>query len=266
MRGAAFLSGLSDAIVIDVGGTTTDIGSLRHGFPREANNVVEVGGVRTLFRMPDLLSIGLGGGSLVAEDGQRVGPRSVGYRLVDDGRVFGGATLTATDVAVAAGLIDLGDRTRVADLPGGLVKTALARMHASIEEGVDRMKTDAREEPLIAVGGGCFLVPERLAGVSEIVHVRHQAVANAVGAAIAQVSGEIDQIFQNLTRDAAIAEARRLAEARAVSGGADAATLQIVEVEDLPLAYLPGNSLRVRVRVVGDIRDGGQLTAAGERR
>src|SRR5438105_1554650 len=60
MRGAAFLSGLADAIVIDVGGTTTDIGSLRHGFPREANNVVEVGGVRTLFRMPDLLSLGLG--------------------------------------------------------------------------------------------------------------------------------------------------------------------------------------------------------------
>jgi N-methylhydantoinase A/oxoprolinase/acetone carboxylase beta subunit len=257
MRGAAFLSGLGDAIVIDVGGTTTDIGSLRHGFPREANNVVEVGGVRTLFRMPDLLSVGLGGGSLVAgSGGVSVGPRSVGYRLVEESRVFGGPTLTATDVAVAAGLIDLGDRRRVADLPAELVKTALARMHATIEESVDRMKTDAREEPLIAVGGGCFLVPERLPGVSEVVHVRHQAVANAVGAAIAQVSGEVDQIFQNLTRDAAIAEARRIAEQRAVSGGAEAATLQVVEVEDLPLAYLPGNSVRVRVRVVGDIADG----------
>ncbi|MGH7390380.1 MAG: hydantoinase/oxoprolinase N-terminal domain-containing protein [Candidatus Rokuibacteriota bacterium] len=257
MRGAAFLSGLSDAIVIDVGGTTTDIGSLRHGFPREANNVVEVGGVRTLFRMPDLLSLGLGGGSLVADDGHRVGPRSVGYRLVDESRVFGGRTLTATDVAVAASLIDLGDRRRVAGLPADLVKTALARMHATIEEGVDRMKTDAREEPLIAVGGACFLVPERLPGVSEVVHVRHQAVANAVGAAIAQVSGEVDQIFQNLPRDAAIAEARRLAEQRAISGGANGATLQVVDVEDLPLAYLPGNSLRVRVRVVGDISDQG---------
>ena len=254
MRGAAFLSGLSDAIVIDVGGTTTDIGSLRHGFPREANNVVEVGGVRTLFRMPDLLSFGLGGGSLVADDGVRVGPGSVGYRLVDESRVFGGTTLTATDVAVAAGLIDLGDRGRVTDLPPALVKAALARMHATIEEGVDRMKTDAREEPLIAVGGGCFLVPERLPGVSTVVHVRHQAVANAVGAATAQVSGEADQIFQNLPRDAAIGEARRIAEQRAVSAGADRATLQVVDVEDLPLAYLPGNSLRVRVRVIGDIR------------
>ena len=246
MRGAAFLSGLHDALVIDVGGTTTDIGSLRHGFPREANNVVEVGGVRTLFRMPDLLSLGLGGGSLVADAGRHVGPQSVGYRLVDEGRVFGGDTLTATDVAVAAGLIDLS---------ADLVKSALARLHATIEEGVDRMKTDARAESLIVVGGGSFLVPARLAGVSEVVHVRHQAVANAVGAAIAQVSGEVNQIFQNRPREAAIADARRIAEERAVSAGADRATLQVVEVEDLPLAYLPGNSLRVRVRVVGDVAE-----------
>ena len=58
---------------------------------------------------------------------------------------------------------------------------------------------------------------------------------------------------------AAIAEACRMAEQRAVHGGANAATLQVVEVEDLPLAYLPGNSLRVRVRVVGYIADGGAL-------
>jgi hypothetical protein len=65
----------------------------------------------------------------------------------------------------------------------------------------------------------------------------------------------VDQIFQNLPRETAIAEARRVAEQRAVAGGADARSLQVVEVEDLPLAYLPGNSLRVRVRVVGDIAD-----------
>ena len=254
MRGAAFLSKLTDALVIDVGGTTTDIGSLRHGFPREANNVVVIGGVRTLFRMPDLLSIGLGGGSLVARAPLAVGPRSVGYRLVEEGLVFGGTELTATDIAVAAGLIDLGDRRQVAALPAALVRDAVARMHATVEEAVDRMKTDAGDEPLIAVGGGCFLVPERITGISEVVHVQHQAVANAVGAAIAQVSGEVDRIFQDLSRDEAIARARQMAESQAVSAGADPRTLTTVEVEDLPLAYLPGNSLRVRVRVVGEIR------------
>ena len=259
MRGAAFLSKRDEALVVDVGGTTTDIGSLRHGFPREANNVVEIGGVRTLFRMPDLLSMGLGGGTKVlapsvgTAPALTIGPASVGYRLTEQARVFGGDVLTVTDVAVAAGLIDLGDRTRVASLPTALVKEALARIRTMIEEGVDRMKTDAGEAPLIAVGGGSFLVPPRLAGVSEVLNVPHQAVANAVGAAIAQVSGEVDQIFQDLSRDEAIARARRAAEDKAVAAGADRATINVVEVEDLPLAYLPGNSLRTRVRVVGEI-------------
>jgi N-methylhydantoinase A/oxoprolinase/acetone carboxylase beta subunit len=261
MRGAAFLSKRDEALVVDVGGTTTDIGSLRHGFPREANNVVEIGGVRTLFRMPDLLSLGLGGGTLVSPAAGStlpiIGPASVGYRLTEQALVFGGDVLTVTDVAVAAGLIDLGDRSRVAGLPAALVDSALARIRAMIEEGVDRMKTDAIEAPLIAVGGGSFLVPPRLAGVSEVLNVPHQAVANAVGAAIAQVSGEVDQIFQDLPREEAIARARRAAEDKAVAAGADRATITVVEVEDLPLAYLPGNSLRTRVRVVGEI---GQAT------
>ena len=111
-----------------------------------------------------------------------------------------------------------------------------------IEEGVDRMKTDAGEAPLIAVGGGSFLVPPRLAGVSEVLNVPHQAVANAVGAAIAQVSGEVDQIFQDLSRDEAIARARRAAEDKAVAAGADRATINVVEVEDLP-AGLPARQL-----------------------
>ena len=253
MRGAAFLSKRDEALVIDVGGTTTDIGSLRHGFPREANNVVEIGGVRTLFRMPDLLSLGLGGGTLVGTAPLSIGPASVGYRLTEQALVFGGDVLTVTDIAVAAGLIDLGDRRRVASLSAAQVNEALARVRAMIEEGVDRMKTDAGDAPLIAVGGGSFLVPPRLAGVSEVLNVPHQAVANAVGAAIAQVSGEVDQIFQDLTRDEAIARARRAAEDKAVAAGADRATINVVEVEDLPLAYLPGNSLRTRVRVVGEI-------------
>jgi hypothetical protein len=115
------------------------------------------------------------------------------------------------------------------------------------------MKTEAGDVPVIAVGGGAFLVPDDLPGVSAVIRVEHGAVANAIGAAIAQVSGECDQVFQNMAREAVIAEATRIAERRAVEAGADAASLKVVEVEDLPLAYMPGNAVRARVRVVGDI-------------
>ena len=253
MRGAAYLTGLDEAMVADVGGTTTDVGHLRRGFPREANSTVEIGGVRTLFRMPDLLSIGLGGGTFVERAPLKIGPRSAGYRLPELARVFGGTDLTMSDLAVAAGLVEIGERAKVAELEAGFVSKAIAQAHAMLAEAVDRMKVDATPVPLIAVGGGAFLVPDEMAGISEVVRVEHQAVANAVGAAIAQVSGEIDQIFSDLSRDHAIDQACDLAKDRAIKAGADAHSLSTVEVEDLPIAYLPGNSLRVRVRVVGDI-------------
>lgn len=264
MRGAAWLSGLDDAMVVDVGGTTSDIGQLRHGFPREANAVVEVGGVRTLFRMPDLLSIGLGGGSHVVSGEGRVavGPLSVGYRLTHDALVFGGDRLTATDIAVAAGLLDIGDRSRVAHFGKAVIEGALVAARALLEDNVDRMKTEAADVPLLAVGGGAFLVPEKLAGVSEVLRLPYGDCANAVGAAIAQVSGEADQVFRDLSRDEAIAAAVGMAQDRAVAGGADRASLKTVDVEDMPIAYLPGNALRVRARVAGSIAEPEDLKAA----
>jgi len=103
------------------------------------------------------------------------------------------------------------------------------------------------------VGGGAFLVPDRLAGISQVLRVPNGDCANAVGAAIAQISGETDQIYRDLSRSEAIAAAETQARDRAVAAGADRDTLQTVDVEDMPLAYLPGNALRLRVRVAGEM-------------
>src|SRR5690606_1733015 len=90
MRGAARLAGLGDAMVVDIGGTTSDVGMLMQGFPRESAVAVAIGGVPTSFRMPDVLAIGLGGGSIVRDNGTRIGPDSVGYRITEEALVFGG--------------------------------------------------------------------------------------------------------------------------------------------------------------------------------
>ena len=253
MRGAAFLTGLQDAMVADAGGTTTDIGCLVNGFPREANNIVEIGGVRTLFRMPDLLPIGLGGGSVVDVATGRIGPRSVGFRITDEALVFGGKTLTATDLAVAAGRADIGDRSLVRALDPAMVRDLLQRTCGMVEDVIDRMKTSADAVDLIAVGGGAFLIPDKLGGVARVHRVEQAGVANAIGAAMAQVSGEVDQIFGGVSRETALAEAQKIANMRACEAGARADNLKTVEVEDIPIAYLPGGARRVRVRVVGDV-------------
>ena len=257
MRGAAFLSGMADGLVMDIGGTTTDVGVLVQGFPRESSVAVDIGSVRTNFRMPDLLSIGLGGGSLVTTEGGRVrvGPRSVGYRITSEALVFGGETLTATDVAVAAGYAEVGDRERVAGLDRRLVAAAVDEIHRLAEETVDRMKTSVATVPLVLVGGGSVLVGRELRGVSAVTVPEHAGVANAIGAAIAQVSGTVDRVFSYdaLGREAALSQAREEALGQAVAAGAQAGSVAITEVEELPLQYLPGQAVRVRVKAVGDL-------------
>jgi N-methylhydantoinase A/oxoprolinase/acetone carboxylase beta subunit len=258
MRGAAFLTGVQDAIVMDIGGTTTDIGALVHGFPRESSVAVEIGGVRTNFRMPDILSIGLGGGTRIrlAADGDiGIGPDSVGFRLLEDALVFGGDTLTASDVAVKAGLATFGDPARAPDLAGPVLEAILARFRQAFEEGLDRMKTTASDVPVVLVGGGSMLVPRALRGASRVFVPEHAAVANAVGAAVALVGGEVDRIvsYEGIGRDGALRALERVAFDSAVAAGADPQTLKVVDVDETYLSYLPGEHAQVRVKVVGDL-------------
>ncbi len=255
MRGAAFLSGLKDAVVVDIGGTTSDVGVLVNGFPREASVAVRIGGVRTNFRMPDVLSFGLGGGSHVKTDPLQVGPQSVGYEITSRALVFGGSDLTTTDVAVAAGMAQVGDARRVEHLDKALVAATVTRMAEMIEVSVDRMKTAPGAVPVILVGGGIILVGESLSGVSALHRPEHAPVANAIGAAIAQVGGEVDRVFSldAVPREQALAQAKEEASQRVRKEGALPASVEIVEVEEIPLSYLPGNATRIRVKAVGTL-------------
>jgi N-methylhydantoinase A/oxoprolinase/acetone carboxylase beta subunit len=118
------------------------------------------------------------------------------------------------------------------------------------------MKISATPVPLIAVGGGSFLVPERLPGVSQVLCAPYYQVANAVGAAMAQISGEVDQTVTLgvHSRDEALARAKALAVARAITAGAQPDTVQVVDIEEIPLTYLPSNAIRLRVKAVGDLQ------------
>ncbi len=260
MRGAAFLSDVSAAAVVDVGGTTADIGMLVSGFPREASIGVEIGGVRTNFRMPDVLSLGIGGGSLVrGEPGQiEIGPDSVGYDLLSRALVFGGDTLTATDVAVAAGMADIGDASLVRHLDDDLVRFAVRHIQQAVSDAVESMKTSSEPVPLIVVGGGGVLLEDHLACASAVMRPEHFSVANAVGAAIAKVGGETDIVYSiaESGRSAALEQAKQEASQLAIKAGADPASIEIVEVEEVPLAYMPSNAIRIRVKAVGDLAQG----------
>lgn len=257
IRGAAFLSGLTDALVADVGGTTTDIGMLVNGFPRESALAVEIGGVATNFRMPDIISAAIGGGTRVRQSkvegaAVRVGPDSVGYLLTQDALSFGGAVPTLTDAAAMSGRAVIG--SEVPESHRATLEQALQISDQTIAEAIDRAKIGRAGVPLVVVGGGSVLIPDALPGISEIIRPNHFDVANAVGAAIAQVSGKWDEIvLLNGDRTAAIAEACNHAKERAIQAGANPEEVEVVELEEIPLAYLAEPAARICVKAVGPL-------------
>lgn len=258
IRGASYLSNLSDAVVVDVGGTTTDLGVIQNGFPRESSVAVTIGGVRTNFRMPDVISIGLGGGSIVrvTPDGEvAVGPDSVGYDITKKALVFGGDVITATDVAVRLGMVELGDASLANSIPLEVAKKAMSEIRHLIEDSVDAMKVSNADVEIVLVGGGSIILPDKITGASKVVNPAHFGCANAIGSAISKVSGTFEKLmnYEELPREESLEKAKSEAIELAVEAGAVRDTVEIIEVEDVPLSYYPGNTNRVKVKASGNL-------------
>ncbi|OAA55784.1 hydantoinase [Niveomyces insectorum RCEF 264] len=281
MRGAAFLvrgnggvdgggkKALADGpiMVVDIGGTTTDVGLLlASGFPRQQAAYSDLAGVRMNFPCPDIKSIGLGGGSIVRPQKNdsssssprlTVGPDSTGYKLTEEAVVFGGTTPTLTDCAVLADPVkhaDIGDPARVQGMLTPAEQDAVQTIvRQRLERVIDTMKTAPDDLPVLLVGGGAIIAPDTLKGASVVLKPRWASVANAIGAATARVSAVIDTV-QSTGRVSTSALLKQLsadAVARAIEAGAAKDTVQIVEMETLPLQYI-ANKARFIVRAAGD--------------
>jgi N-methylhydantoinase A/oxoprolinase/acetone carboxylase beta subunit len=264
MRGAAFLVGGEKGkkgeamMVVDIGGTTTDVGLLlANGFPRQQAAYSELSGVRMNFSYPDVKSVGLGGGSLVRiiEGRLAVGPESVGYKLSEKALVFGGDVPTATDYTVAgSNEVEIGDRE---NLKGKLeeqdIEDFKAETKRMLEKVIDTMKTSPEDLPVLLVGGGAIIAPDELKGASRVIKPEWSGVANAIGAAMARVSAVIDTVksTEKKTVKQILKEISEEAKAKTVEAGASAESVEVVEVEDLPLAYI-AHKTRFIVRAAGD--------------
>ncbi|KAL9624093.1 MAG: hypothetical protein Q9160_001615 [Pyrenula sp. 1 TL-2023] len=262
MRGAAHLVASDNrrngaTIVVDIGGTTTDVGVLeKTGFPREAPAYISVAGVSVNYSMPLIHSIGLGGGSIVrlAANQVTVGPDSVGHQLERRSRVFGGKVLTATDISVASGRAALGSKIAVRDLSPEMLHNVQERIQALLETAIDAVKTSPQPLPVLMVGGGSILAPSIIKGASVVERPPYHEVANAVGAAISQIGGTVDivQSTTNQSEAAAVSHATQLAIDRAIQAGAMAASVSVVSVESIPLQYV-SNQVRTMVKATGDL-------------
>ena len=256
IRGAHLLTGIDNAVVMDVGGTTTNVGVLHNGYPRESSAPVEIGGIRTNFRMPDIHALALGGGTIINES---IGPESVGYELTSKGVGWGGTVLTASDVAMGVKGIKIGDADISKILlryPSSYLRGIYDRMISMWEEALDLMKISREDVQVIAVGGGSIMLPPELRGASKIVRPDNAQFANAIGATLTKVGATVEKTFSYsaTSRELAINSTVNEAKEMAVKAGGDPSTLDIREIEEVPIPYLPGDSVKLTVKVVGNLR------------
>ncbi|KAI5298573.1 Vacuolar protein sorting-associated protein 53 [Ascosphaera pollenicola] len=230
IRGAAYLAGnqlpRDGAVVVDIGGTTTDVGSiLQNGYPRLASSWTQIAGVKVNLEVLQVDSMGLGGGSVIheTENGKIiVGPDSVGHELIARARCFAGDVPTATDIAVTQGA-----KIGTADprLSPAIIAKGQERIKVMLENLIDRVKNSTDSCTLVLVGGGSVICPSQLEGVHTITVPEYAGVANAIGAAIAQVSGKaekrVDVYHVEATREEMKAQA--IADAKSHGGIAEAA-------------------------------------------
>jgi N-methylhydantoinase A/oxoprolinase/acetone carboxylase beta subunit len=253
MRGAAFLSKEKNALVVDVGGTTTDVGEVKDGFPRQAGTSVTVAEVRTNFSMPDVISFGLGGGSIINTENPSIGPQSVGHELTHKAKIFGGDILTASDVAVSYGRCKIGTN-QAPEITNQ--NEIIQLMDQMVEDKIARARTSSETIPIIAVGGGSVMLDNEIDGL-KVIKPPHNDLANAVGAAIAQVSGQVSKVVlidDKINRESAIKEVTDEATTLAIKRNANPDSINVLAVSDMPLSYLPGNNLLINVTVVGDLK------------
>ncbi|KAH8201960.1 hypothetical protein TruAng_003873 [Truncatella angustata] len=237
---------ISVKIFAYIGSTT--IGAcarLPSGFPRQAPGFVEVGGVQTAFSMPEVVSIGLGGGSIVqasggASGGVNVGPGSVGHRIHEEAMVFGGSTVTSTDIVVAMGKACIGDATLVKYLTPNIVNSAHQEIKRMLENATDQMKVSSAPVHVLLVGGGSLLVTKDLDRVEKFIH---------------RVSGEVDSIELPEGHDerAIVVVAQQRAIEETIAKGALRDDVRIVEIIQTSLQDMDNGAMKLQVRAVGSL-------------
>lgn len=204
VMGAQFLSGLRNGLVVDMGGTTTDIAAIRDGVCSVSEEGASLSGWRTRVRALEIQTFGLGGDSeiTVAADGDiQIGPQKV-VPLCRSGISAGRAGLTPTDVLHAAGSYREWDASRAKEglrrsallcgmpekrLEAQLIRTITERLSEDCRMGADGLRET--QPVLIGVGAPAASWLPAAAALSgwQCVIPPHAEVANAAGAAVGRV-------------------------------------------------------------------------------
>jgi N-methylhydantoinase A/oxoprolinase/acetone carboxylase beta subunit len=256
MGAVAMAAGAEDAIVMDIGGTTTDLAVLIGRVPVLDPHGIAIGSYRTLIRSLDTRSIGMGGDSAVRLQNGRltVGPDREGPAIL-----FGGGIPTPTDALAVVGEFehDRRDRARdglspiaaklglsVEDLSRQVIEAACRAMLTAADGLIAHVNGkpvytlhefkegyQVRPRSILVLGGPAPYFAKHLQRLTSM-HVRvvpRWQVANAIGAALARTTCEVG-FFADTERRVASAPAENFSQTIAAGYGLEAATTQALDL------------------------------------
>jgi len=252
MGAVAMAAGDEDAIVMDVGGTTTDLAVLIGRAPVLDPHGIAIGPYRTLIRSLETLSIGMGGDSAVRLQNGRL---SIGPHREGPAMLFGGSVPTPTDAMAVMGDLPHNDDGRaraglhpVADqmgvsveaLANQVVETACRAMLGAAERLTAHINGkpvytlhefkegyQVRPRAVLVLGGPAPYFAKHLQRLTpmQVRVVPRWQVANAIGAALARTTCEVG-LFADTEQKVASAPAENFLQAIASGYSLEAATNQ----------------------------------------
>lgn len=218
MGSIAFASGEGESLVLDIGGTTTDIAVLINQAPVLEPLGIRLGGYKTLIRSLKTCSIGIGGDSVVREKNGKleIGPDRIGPAMA-----YGGSVPTPTDALFVLGMVENGDREKAIKGIDSVVKglgmsaqeaaseifdLSCRKILAEAQDMIDRINSkpvytihemqegrQVNPKKILVLGGPAPYFAKRLEEISDysVGVVPRWAVANAIGAALARTTCEV---------------------------------------------------------------------------
>lgn len=208
-----------DALLMDIGGTTTDMFFVANGSPLFQRDGAEIAGHKTLARALFSKSIGLGGDSFVrVEDGElKIGPKRLGKPMG-----FGGSFPTLTDAFISLGRITQADQEAskraledlakvqglsLDEIARDIVRKFVGNLKVKFEETLLEINSKTlytvkeilerenyRPKEIILIGGPASLLKdyiEEAFGIKTSLPENFH-IANAIGAALAIPSAELN--------------------------------------------------------------------------
>lgn len=259
-----------DAVLLDIGGTTTDIFFLADGIALFEPLGIKIDDYKTLVRSVYSVSIGLGGDSEIkVEDGQlKIGPRRAGYPMA-----FDGPKPTPTDAMIVLGLMDEGDKEKAKKAIAILAekmslsiketaKDILDQIARIIQDKIQELLELINSQPVYTIEElleGKVIEPKRIhmiGGPAKVLapvieekmnlptyYPENYHVANAIGAALAKTTTEITMLADTARGTISVPELGIYEEVRSDYDLADAKkyALELLEKSALEMGADPEN-------------------------